>query len=340
MSNRALERILRLAPPPGQPIDADLDASNESAFGDFPLPEDYVRLVARYGRGSFAEFLQLRSPFAAEDCCRPERTDEGVLWATTTNGDRVLWSPQEAPDGWRTVVLASRSAEPTQFDATATEFLAGWLEGTLDVACFPPRDEWFEPSFETAHPTAYRAVFIAFLETPFEERVQRLAREIGARVRTVVPHQDGYSVAVLRMADGTKLQLRDNKGHGARLDLSFRPAREEAVRGRVVAALRALDWQVWRVQRADGEPDWEGVAQPKAYRAPAGDPLDEPLRALTHSLRMIVHVRSLAAPGPFVEQMLAEALSEARRVRALGWNPEQRPLSSDVAPVLLELLGR
>jgi hypothetical protein len=339
MTDPALDAILRLAPPPEEPIDGNSEATNVCVLDDIPLPETYVRLAARYGRGSFAEFLNLRSPFASDSCCRPEHSDEGVLWATTSNGDRLFLIQEGAPATWRTAVLASRGGERTSFNASATEFLAGWLEGTLDVPCFPARDEWFDPSFEAAYPTAYRSVFIAFVETPFEERARRLASAIGAHLRAFLPHEEGHSMAQLRAERGTKLQLVDNKGHGARLDIWFRTEDEGAVRARLVAALEALGWPVWRVQRASGEPDWEGVARPEVYRAPPGDPLEEPLRKLIYSLRALARVRGVGAPAAVTEKMLARASEEVHRVLELGWVPEQRPLPGDIVPLFEEILG-
>jgi hypothetical protein len=128
------------------------------------VPEDYKALIARYGSGTFGEFLSPLNPFTANPHGGLVRRGRALLdsergsgmwphqgvpfalypdagglfpWAVTDNGDRLFWYTHRAFDRWPVVVWAGRSFRFEVYQRTAAGFLREWLSGRLAVGVFP-----------------------------------------------------------------------------------------------------------------------------------------------------------------------------------------------------------
>jgi hypothetical protein len=154
----ALDDLRAIAPPPPGPPPPPADAGH-------PLPADYEQLAREYGPGSFAGFLWLLAPGAANQYLDLDRQAEVRLdalrtlgeelpyepllpFAFTDNGDVVYWHATGDPDDWTVVVNESRGPEWHAFDGNATEFLVATLSGRERVPMFPEDFPSEEPGFQ------------------------------------------------------------------------------------------------------------------------------------------------------------------------------------------------
>jgi hypothetical protein len=165
----ALEKLIRMAPPPARAYEAGEDAAFtavEATLG-LKLPEDYKRLIRAYGSGQWQNFWFVLNPFAANEYAnlilqsqvrRPrswstldaERTARefeaypfphpiypepgGVLpWALTDNGGRFFWLTAGSPKRWPTVYYPGRSPEYTVYEMSCTELLYGAVSGAIPI---------------------------------------------------------------------------------------------------------------------------------------------------------------------------------------------------------------
>jgi hypothetical protein len=161
-----LERLRRLLPPPGKPVEAgrpDGWPAVEATLGT-GLPSDFKGFTELYGSGKIDDFLYLFNPFAQgqdgnllaerdrvlaayrQTRARfPERLTlppfpepGGVLpLGRTDNGDELYWVTQGQPDGWPVALLASRAALQEVHPMPVTGFLAALAANQLTSRVLP-----------------------------------------------------------------------------------------------------------------------------------------------------------------------------------------------------------
>jgi hypothetical protein len=171
-----LEALVRLIPPPLAPKDtgsADWKRTEEEL--QLQLPADYQGLIARYGSGSFGDFLYPLNPFTsnkhghllqrAKIILAAERSSDmwrhqgvpfrlypdadGLFpWGVTDNGNPLYWYTHGPAGGWPIVVLGSRGCRFEVYQRTVSAFLYLWLSGQLSVGVFPAGP--FAPVFRVA----------------------------------------------------------------------------------------------------------------------------------------------------------------------------------------------
>ncbi len=167
----ALETVRAVAQPPSSPVETGSPeqwAEVERTLGT-ALPEDYKALVDAYGTGGFNDFLFVFNPFTRnkylnllelrpvilqaytelrnqfpESHPYPAHPEPGGLlpWARTENGDELYWLTDGEPNSWPVVFYETRHGSHQQFDAPATEVVAGLLRGELAADIFPPAEEF------------------------------------------------------------------------------------------------------------------------------------------------------------------------------------------------------
>lgn len=159
-----VEQLLALVPPPKLPIAAptsdEWDAFEKRLRSE--LPEDFRRIVTAYGIGRFASFIWIYSPISYKlhyrlselmdrfyDVMYDLRTDghfstplypelNGLLaWATTQNGDTLLWRTHPNIRNWQVVLNPSQSTRFVEFDETTSSFIRNWLTGQLQSNDLP-----------------------------------------------------------------------------------------------------------------------------------------------------------------------------------------------------------
>ena len=140
------------------------------------------------------------------------------------------------------------------------EFLTSWLEGSVQPTAFPPQDEYSESRFEARRELRYLDVYIRFVDTPFDERLEPVKQHLELTTVRGVHSQPDYSSAQFRASDdATKVEYSDNASYGARMNLVFPPVAESELRGRVLALRDATGWLIWRVSDAEGQEHWEDL---------------------------------------------------------------------------------
>jgi hypothetical protein len=159
-----VNELLELAPPPEVPIapPAHHDWQEFSHRLGCELPEDFCRIVTTYGIGCLGGYLWLYSPVANRpemqlsnlmdavynvlldlrekgdhsEILYPEAT--GLLaWATTQNGDTLLWRTASNIDKWTVVLNPSRSVRFVDFDESSASFICRFFTGKLTAEDLP-----------------------------------------------------------------------------------------------------------------------------------------------------------------------------------------------------------
>lgn len=166
-----IETLKAIVPPPSNPVFAGNVAGWQDVEDELgtALPEDYKNLINLYGVGCFGGFVWPLSPFVPklhaasrfrleaginmmklfesvklED---PESlpdfsaypTAGGLLpWGVEDTGGLQGWLTSGSPDKWNTVVLDNDwSEEIYQYETSTTEFLVGWLTGSIKISFYP-----------------------------------------------------------------------------------------------------------------------------------------------------------------------------------------------------------
>ncbi|MFD8530369.1 hypothetical protein ACFV0L_23415 [Streptosporangium canum] len=62
-----IDGLIRLVPPPAEPVDAQGDWREVEAALGLELPADFKTLIERYGRGQFVDLITPLTPFGAHD---------------------------------------------------------------------------------------------------------------------------------------------------------------------------------------------------------------------------------------------------------------------------------
>jgi hypothetical protein len=210
-----LDDLMRVAPPPAQPVACAGDWDAVQRELGTALPADYRGLIERYGYGTFRDFLHLFAPFVAacpmtasvrrtleadrelaasfpEDAL-PLFPDPGGLlpWASTDNGDQVYFRTSGAPDAWTVVVRNPRDGHTYSHPGGSVDFLAAWLGGALGLAPFGEDaataaaaawfEEWRDLERETVHLEVVAAVS-GESAGGYAERLAILQRELAPSV--------------------------------------------------------------------------------------------------------------------------------------------------------------
>ncbi|MEU7453077.1 SMI1/KNR4 family protein [Streptosporangium roseum] len=281
-----IDELVRLVPPPTEPVDARGDWSEVEAALGLELPADFKTLVERYGRGQFVDLITPLTPFGAHDlliqraqqllgrersfrekypdeCPYPFYPEPGGLleWAGTDNGDSLCWLTEGEPDSWRVVVWNPRSVAYDAHDIGAVEFLHGWLSGRITTPILPGEVEaspWFEPFLEREH--VY--IRLSESESPYHERLRILRDALAPTAdRGSYSDEDDHGDEDDARQDhfaatdlGWLLTYETVYGHQIRV--AFPPGDGERARVALFDAARRMGCQVLSTTTRLGEPVW------------------------------------------------------------------------------------
>lgn len=329
------ERLVSLAPPPASPLDAVGEWSEAERRIGAACPHDYRRLVAAYGRGSFGEALCLKSPFAPDVCCHPAQAEEGVLWATSVNGDRLYWRAGSGAAAWE-IRVDGRSQEPTTIASGVASCLVNWLEGTLILPELGKNGPYFDASFEPDTPRSYTSLSLIPLTPSFETRFESLLAAFeGARITGLFPRPGGFSHGSFKLPDRTRAALSDWGPQGSRLDLRYEREHQDALRDQLPALLARLGWSVWQAKGPEGLLSLPGLPvapQPQAVKPPYD------LAKVDFCLRKCSKLEQAGAPTGVLSRVREEALSEVTRAREAGWVGSAASLPEPVREIYERLI--
>lgn len=155
--NSAVERLMRLVPPPQPPAARDWPSVAE-VLG-VSLPADYRDLVDAYGGGRFDGYLWVLEPGCPNENYdlvtsereraeafgmlwdfgepKPEFLEEDgarlVPWGATDNGEFLYWlvRPEQEPEQWAVLVNEARGEEWERYELGCAAFLVGALTGEV-----------------------------------------------------------------------------------------------------------------------------------------------------------------------------------------------------------------
>ncbi len=275
-----IDDLIRLVPPPAEPVGAIGDWQRVEADLGLRLPADFKALIERYGLGQFVDFITPLTPFGPRDllvqsahrlldsersfrrthpdkCPYPFYPEPGGLleWAATDNGDRLCWLTGGEPDSWTTVVWNPRGWYYEAHDLSAVEFLLAWLNGQVTTSVFPDAEAptpWFEPLIERDQ------VYIKLSEgkRPYPERL-RILRDALAPTADRGGYDDGegdrqdhFSATEL----GWNLTYETAYGHQIRV--AFPPHDADRARTILFAAVRRMGCKVLTTTTHLGQPTW------------------------------------------------------------------------------------
>lgn len=265
----ALDDLVARVPPPPVPVDATGDWA---ALG-LDLPADYRELVTRYGSGAFCDHVVLLSPFGPctlldygvglldgdrelrdeddtdeEDYPYPLYPEPGglLVWATTTNGERLCWLTAGAPDAWPVVAWDPRSFEYEEHGPGAVAFLGRWLDTELSQA----RPGWFEP------PRELEQVYVRLTEgpRPYEERLRSLrdalapTRDRGDVLLDDGSRQDHFATETWRLTYET--------AYGHQIRVSYPRDEEDRARAALFRAVELMGCTTESVTDVRGHARW------------------------------------------------------------------------------------
>lgn len=233
----ALDRLLERVPaPPDRAGTREAWRETERSLDQTALPSDFKQMVDAYGPGTLCghiywftpssphsmrtevdelleAYLSLRD-VSPEACPWPAFPEPGGLlpWARTSNREELYWLTVGEPDEW--IVVAADLPETTVHAMTTTEFLLGWVEGTLETAVlnWPAVQPGAEPFFRPLVPVqsvAPERLMVWFAESslPYDERVEAVRQIFGpAKKRERGGSVMGVSTRIER-ADGWDLMF-------------------------------------------------------------------------------------------------------------------------------------
>ena len=145
----AIEDLVKVVPPPSNPLDAGSVAARAVIEGrlGFALPNDLYDFVSRYGTGAFSDTLTIHNPFApnyfevldeVSTCYRELKRSEGdtvipyhvypaspglLLCGSEVNGHIIFWLTEGQPDQWPLILMAV-DFQFERRDVSLTAFLA------------------------------------------------------------------------------------------------------------------------------------------------------------------------------------------------------------------------
>jgi SMI1-KNR4 cell-wall len=279
----SLSKLYEISPPPDHPVDADGDREVIEKQVGMKLPDDYWGIIERYGRGSFADFLNLIHPFSDPDNflyrleysilehereMRSEFPDQfpflvypepgGLFpWAGTDNGDTLYWLTVGAPDSWQVVVRESRGPKHVVYPFGAAEFLQRWLSGTLECLVFPRRHEYFDPSFTAHRVLEVATVYFGYVEIPFDQRLVMLMEYFGSKK---IKHRHVIQCGFLADPSESRMTYTDIGHHGSWLEMAWPQGEEHHFRTMIGQIPVQLGWSIRFVLR-NGQQIWPDVPQ-------------------------------------------------------------------------------
>jgi SMI1-KNR4 cell-wall len=275
-----IDDLVRLVPPPVEPVDARGDWGEVEVALGLKLPADFKTLIERYGGGEFVDFIGLMTPFGPHESLvqsaralldsqwplREEFPDEypypfypepgGLLeWAGTAGAQRLCWLTDGEPDSWRVVAWGPRDGLYDTYDLGAVEFLHAWLSGRITTSVFGEVStvaSWFEPYRECTE------VYIALSEgeLPYPERLRILREALAPTVDRRVfegtdgQRQDGFAAT----GHGWRLTYETTYGHQIRA--AFPPEDDERARVALFDAINRMGCHVLSTTDNRGEPAW------------------------------------------------------------------------------------
>jgi len=265
----AIERLVGLVCPPSEPVAAEGEWSTIEAQLGLELPSDFKEFTARYGAGTFCNFLHPLWPFFAEcsmasqaegilragrtmraefpdEYSYPYHPDEGGLfpWATSDNGDRLYWLTRGEPSTWQVIVWGSRGPDHEVYPCGAVAFLAGYLKGNLACALFPDdvvgaAGAFFDPHRVLTHVELRLSQSVR----PFE-RCAAIVRGLLAPTEDRGRAQFDGEIQEHFLATPSKWKVTYENMYGHRLRLGFPPDDESLVQQKVNAITQALGVQL------------------------------------------------------------------------------------------------
>lgn len=271
--NATLDDLVRLIPPPGDPVGLGGDWQLAEAELGLVLPSDFKALAARYGDGSFddisllsleelvssaqdllgaaGEFREM-VPEAVPFPLYPE--PGGVLeWARSGNGDSLCWLTEGEPGAWPTAVWNPRDSAQ-RHDLGAVAFLCEYFGGRLEVPLLgpPPPVPWFDPHRDLSR--VY--VQLSDGELSYEQRL-RILRDVLSPTAYRGAHDGGEGARQYHfkaIARDWLLTYEDCYGHQIRV--AFPPEDDDEAHTVILDAVRAMGCQVRRIMTIDGKPAW------------------------------------------------------------------------------------
>jgi hypothetical protein len=262
-----MHELMRVVPPPTQPVDGDGEWRRVWASLGCQLPSDYQDLVHQYGLGSFDDVV-LWTPFTGsswanlvaqardlianyaplrddcpEDFPYPLYPEHGGLlpWASTGDGDWLCWLTGGEPDRWPVVEWNIREGAH-RHDAGTVEFLYGYLSGEREAMLLrpPPPVPWFDPYRERVQVL----VVLTGGATPPADRYQRLRACFGPTVdRAVWDGGDGNRQDTFKALDHDWL-VTYNQGSAHSVWVDCPPADADNARAILQGAAAAMGCQI------------------------------------------------------------------------------------------------
>jgi hypothetical protein len=275
-----MDDLVRRVPPPRDPVDGHGDWAAAEATLGLSLPADFKALVGRYGRGEFCDLLYVYSPFGGrtlvdygvqiladdrevraefpQDYPYPLYPEPGglLVWGESSNGHRLCWLTEGAPDDWPVVVWHPRDVDYEMHPMGAVAFIEGWLSGRVDgrrfPAAFTATAQWFDPPRELTH------VYVRLTEGEFSYP-QRLRILREALAPTVDRHGVELAGGVRQdhfVATPAQWRVTYETAYGHQIRVAFPPDDDENARTAILRAVQLMGCQVVSARRIDGTPVW------------------------------------------------------------------------------------
>lgn len=296
----ALDRLLERVPAPRGRAGVREDWGVTERSLDTALPSDFKQLVDAYGPGTLCghiywftpssphsmrsevddlleAYLSLRD-VSPEACPWPAFPEPGGVlpWARTSNREELYWVTDGDPDRW--IVVAADLPETTVHPMQTTEFLLGWVEGTLDtaVSSWPAVQPGVEPFFRPlARPdtVAPESLMVWFAESslPYDERVEAVREIFGPakkRERGISPM--GVSTRIERADDGWVLMFSSREpgvesfeaAPPQSLDIMLPSSDIGDAKDRVTLLSKRFGAPITKAYRSDDRPIWPDLVTP------------------------------------------------------------------------------
>ena len=265
----ALQDLMRLVPPPAEPVHGDGEWRWVWPSLGCRLPNDYQELMGVYGLGSFDDVV-LWTPFTSHSWANlvkqarnlvgdygPVRDDDpsafpyplypepgGLLpWASSSGGEWLCWLTGAEPDHWPVVEWNIREGAH-RHDVGAVEFLNDYLTGARAAMLLrrPPPVPWFEPYRERVQVSA----ILTGAFGPPDDLYRRLRAWFGATAdRAVWDDGDGNRQDSFKALEYDWLVTYNTYNRASRhtIWIDCAPADADDARAALIAAAAAIGCQ-------------------------------------------------------------------------------------------------